>query len=140
MEQIDLLSLEKATKQNGLVHQLFCLKRCFGSTASIGIVVSSGKVDRCRTVSELILLGHVESEMGWIDKFLPNVPKISVLPRVSEISITTKRMDGGPPCPWDVARLEMEAAKQRIAIKKEKRRALSQMVPTLLIETEWWES
>ncbi len=140
MEQINLSSLEEATKQNWLVHQLFCLKRCFGSTASIGIVVSSGKVDQCRTVSELVLCGHVKSGMEWIDEFLPNVPKISVLPLVTAMPITNKRMDGGPPCPWYVAILEMEAAKQRITIKREKRIALSQIVPTLLFETEWWES
>lgn len=122
MQEIDLLSLEEATKKNRLVYQLFCLKRCFGPSAALGIVVGHGiKTDRCKTVSQLVEYGHVAPGMEWIDEFLSNVPRVSVLPDATATSITNKRADGGPPCPWDVARIEMEAAKQRVVRKRANR-------------------
>jgi len=118
-----LSEIEDVTRQNHLVHQLFSVKRCFGGHSSIGVVVGSGvETDRCSTIAELVLCGHVPSGFEWLDPFLSAVPKVSENPCNIDMIVTPPRYNDGPPCPWDVALAEQQAARARVALKKLHRR------------------
>ena len=120
-----LSEIEKETQSNHLVHQLFSVKRCFGGHSSIGVVVGPGiETDRCSTIAELVRCGHVPTGFEWLDPFLLSVPSVSKIPCSLGVDITPQRYnDGGPPCPWDVARVEQEEAKARILHRRLSRRA-----------------
>lgn len=109
-----LSKLEEATKSNHLVHQLFSVKRCFGGHSSIGVVVGPGvETDRCSTIAELVQAGHVLSGLEWLDPFLVSVPRVSKIPCSVDVDISPPKYSDRPPCPWEVARAEQEAAKAR---------------------------
>lgn len=104
-----------------LVGQLLSLKRCFGGRVEVGVVVSPGKVDRCGTVAELVVCGHAPGGLEWIDRFLPAIPTVYKLP-ADDFMVVPPRYPDGPPCPWDVARREQEAARVRVAERRAARR------------------
>ena len=120
-----LIDVEQATKSNRLVHQLFSVKRCFGAHSSVGVVVGPGiETDRCSTIAELVRCGHITSGFEWLDPFLSYIPRVTEVPCVIGVEIVPpKYSDGGPPCPWDVARKEQEAAKARVLHRRLSRRA-----------------
>lgn len=111
--EIPFSELKKIASSNHLVKQLLCLKRCFGSIASLGIVTSPSKVDKCKTVAELVSRGHVPGGFEWIDPFLLSLPTVYEIPSDDFMVIPNRYSDGGPPCPWEEARREQEAAKIR---------------------------
>jgi len=77
MNYIFLSSIEEAARQQRIVHQLFCLKRCFGPNTAIGILSPTGKVGSCKTIEELVVMGHAEPGLEWLDKFFVNIPSIA---------------------------------------------------------------
>jgi len=119
-----LSEVERETRSNHLVHQLFSVKRCFGGHSSIGVVVGPGcETDRCSTIAELVRLGHVPTGFEWLDPFLAGVPKVTEVPCAVGVNIISQKYDSGPPCPWDVARAEQEKAKARVLHRRLGRRA-----------------
>lgn len=103
----------EAASTSHLVCQLLHIKRCFGSRAKVGVLVAPGKVDLCGTVAELVAQGHVSSGLEWMDPFLAAVPSVRELSMDDFVVVPSRYSDGGPPCPWDVAMHEQEAARAR---------------------------
>lgn len=114
-----LHEIEREARVNHLVHQLFSLKRCFGPQASIGIVVSGCETDYCSTVHELFEKSHIPYGFDWLDTFFVLLPRISHTTDSATILTPNKYYDDGPLCPWDVARREQNAAKDRAKAKRQ---------------------
>lgn len=63
-------------KGNHYVHQLICLKECFGRNAAVGIVLNPDPytgTKRCKTVADLFELELCNEEFLVIDPFINNI-------------------------------------------------------------------
>ena len=112
----DLLA---AGKSHHLITQLLSLKRCFGPTAMIGIVESASVTNRYGTVSQLVDAGHVTSGLEWMDKILPSILTVYDSPGDDFVMYQSKYDDGGPECPWIVAKREQETARVKVKRKRQ---------------------
>jgi len=102
-----------------LARELFNLKRCFGSQATIGIVLGPGcKTGYYRTLRELEDAGHIPPGYGHLDRYLAAVPSVYEC-TTEELEIVPSRYIDEPECPWVIARRKQELARARVARKRE---------------------
>lgn len=107
-----LFSELRATAGSRMARQLISLKRCFGNSACVGIVITPSKVDRCSTIAELVAKGHAPSDSEWVDKFLPNIPTVYEV-AADDFVVRSWKYANDPFCPWDIARSEQLNAAAR---------------------------
>ena len=89
---------------------LYNLKRCFGSNATIGIVLGPGcRTGHYRTLAELEDEGHIPPGYRHLDPYLAAVPTVYTC-TTEEVELIPSRNPEGPECPW------VEANRSRPAI------------------------
>ena len=95
--------------------QLYNLKRCFGSAATIGIVENPGcKVGYYRTLAELESAGHILPAYSHLDPYLAVVPSVYACPdENTELVINSSAED-----PWSIAKRRQEEARERADHKR----------------------
>ena len=98
---------------------LYNLKRCFGSNATIGIVLGPGcRTGHYRTLVELEDAGHIPPGYRHLDPYLAAVPTVYTC-TTEEVELIPSRNPEGPECPWVEANRRAAEARARVARKRE---------------------